>query len=136
MTIILHITPYQDWLAAQASGEYRAASLEHDGFIHCSTPGQVVPVANNLYHGQRNLVLLCIERGRVSAPVRDEDCYESGQLFPHIYGPLNRDAVVQVLPFPPDAEGNFSLPPALDEGRSSLHSEYPILEFDPSPKRP
>jgi uncharacterized protein (DUF952 family)/uridine phosphorylase len=132
MTIILHITPYEDWLAAQQGGEYRPASLDHEGFIHCSTPGQVVPVANNLYPAQRNLVLLCIERGRVSAPVRDEDCYETGQLFPHIYGPLNRDAVVQVLPLPPDEDGTFSLPPALGGEPPAPRWDYPILEFDPT----
>ena len=132
MTIILHITRIQEWLAGRESGEYRPASLERDGFIHCSTPAQVVPVANNLFHGQRDLVLLCIERGRVRAPVRDEDCYESGQLFPHIYGPLYRDAVVQVLPFPPDASGRFSLPPVLTDERGPLRWDYPILEFDPS----
>lgn len=132
MTIILHITRYLEWLAEQESGEYRTASLEREGFIHCSTPEQVISVANTLYHGQRDLVLLGIERSRVRAPVRDEDCYESGQLFPHIYGPLNRDAVVQVLPFPPDAEGQFSLPPALAGEPALLRCDYPILEFDPS----
>ncbi len=132
MTIILHITRYPAWLAGRRSGEYRTETLAQEGFIHCSTPAQVVAVANSLYRGQRDLVLLCIERGRVRAPVRDEDCYESGQAFPHIYGPLNRDAVVQTLPFPPDAEGRFRLPPALAGEQAALQFDYPILEFDPS----
>jgi uncharacterized protein (DUF952 family)/uridine phosphorylase len=130
MTIILHITPYKAWIAGRESGEYRTESLAREGFIHCSTPSQVIPVANSRYHGERDLVLLCIERGRVRASIRDEDCYETGQRFPHIYGPLNRDAVIQVLPLPPDVDGNFSLPPALAGERPSLRCNYPILEFD------
>jgi uridine phosphorylase len=133
MSIILHITPYREWLAGAESGEYRTETLARDGFIHCSTVSQVVGVANTRYAGERNLVLLCIERERVAAPVIDEDCYETGQKFPHIYGPLNRDAVVQVLPFPPDVDGKFTLPPALGGERPTLRCEFPILEYDPSP---
>jgi uridine phosphorylase len=133
MTIILHITAYREWLAGAESGEYRTETLAREGFIHCSTVTQVVGVANSRFHGERDLVLLCIERERVRAPVIDEDCYETGQKFPHIYGALNRDAVVQVLPFPPDVDGNFSLPPVLAGERPSLRCEFPILEFDPSP---
>lgn len=133
MSTIVHITSYRDWLAGKESGEYRTESLEREGFIHCSTLAQVVGVANSRFHGERGLVLVCIERGQVAAPIRDEDCYETGQQFPHIYGPLNRDAVVQVLPFPPDVDGYFSLPPALAGARPALRGEFPILEFDPSP---
>lgn len=133
MSIIVHITPYSAWLADAESGEYRTPSLQREGFIHCSRVSQVIGVANSQFRGQRDLVLLCIERGRVAAPIIDEDCYETGQRFPHIYGPLNRDAVVQVLPFPPDVDGTFSLPPALAGERPALRCDFPILEFDPSP---
>jgi uridine phosphorylase len=133
MSIIVHITPYSAWLADAESGEYRTASLAREGFIHCSRVSQVVGVANSQFHGERDLVLLCIERERVNASIVDEDCYETGQRFPHIYGPLNRDAVMQVLPFPPDVDGNFYLPPALAGERPALRCDFPILEYDPSP---
>jgi uncharacterized protein (DUF952 family) len=113
MTPLLHITTRDAWLAAQDAGLYRANSLETEGFIHCSLPQQVVAVADGYYPGREGLVLLVIDPERLDAPVRFEDCYETGQDFPHIYGPLNLDAVIDVLPFPPGPDGTFALPDAL-----------------------
>ncbi len=109
--MILHITTRAAWETAVANGQYAAESLDSEGFIHCSTPAQVLGPANALYHGQRGLVLLCINSERVQAPIVYEDCYETGQLFPHVYGPLNLEAVTAVLEFPPNLDGSFSLPP-------------------------
>lgn len=132
MELILHITTFGAWARAQASGRYRAPSLEEEGFIHCSTPAQVVEVANGVYRGERELILLAIDAGALTAPLRYEDCYETGQAFPHVYGPINTDAVVRVLSFAPDDDGAYSLPAAL-AGRAELRSDYPILEYDPAP---
>jgi len=134
MTLVLHIIPYQHWVRAQEQGAYEPPSLKDEGFIHCSTPAQVVGVANALYHGQRDLVLLCIDADHVQAAIKYEDCYETGQEFPHIYGPLNLDAVVQVIPFAPEKDGNFQLPATLDEEKAVLRCDYPILEYDPARK--
>ena len=130
MKLILHITTFSAWVEAQKSGRYRTPSLEEEGFIHCSTSEQVVAVANSLYRGERELMLLAIDAEAVDADVRYEDCYDTGQAFPHIYGSLNTDAVVHVVSFEPNADGTFSLPPALTGG--ALRYDYPILEFDPS----
>lgn len=132
MELILHITTFSAWAQARNTGNYRAPSLQDEGFIHCSTPAQVVDVANNLYRGERELILLTIDAGALTAPVRYEDCYESGQQFPHVYGPINTDAVVRVLSFEPQDDGTFSLPSAL-AGSATVHCDYPILEYDPSP---
>ena len=94
--IILHITSRREWDAAQAVGEYRGDTLDSDGFIHCSTRQQVMEVANAHFRGQRDLVLLCIVEDKVQVEIRYEDLYDAGQEFPHIYGPLNLDAVVAV----------------------------------------
>ena len=69
--------------------------------------------ANEMFHGKHGLVLLVIDSAKVQADMVYEDCYASGQEFPHIYGPLNVDAVVSVVDFPPDDDGSFSLPPQL-----------------------
>ena len=61
--------------------------------------------------GRRDLVLLVIDPARLAAELVYEDCYEVGQAFPHIYGPLNLNAVVSVVPFPPLPDGTFALPP-------------------------
>jgi len=95
---LYHITDHQNWNAAQDTGAYRADSLESEGFIHCSTQDQVVRVANALYRGQANLLLLVIDPDRVQPEIRYEDSHGSGELFPHIYGPLNLDAVSVTVP--------------------------------------
>lgn len=112
---ILHITKRIIWQEACASGVYQTPSLKSDGFIHCSTVEQVLGPANELYHGQQDLVLLVISPQKLAARVVYEDCYDSGQAFPHIYGPLNVDAVEKVVDFPAADDGSFSLPPELDE---------------------
>jgi uncharacterized protein (DUF952 family)/uridine phosphorylase len=125
MQLIYHITTFTSWGKARKAGRYTASSLVDEGFIHCSTAGQVVSVANELYAGQSDLVLLVIDERRVRPEVRYEDCYATGQLFPHIYGPLNLAAVVGVLPFPAGKDGRFQPPPLL----SVL--EVPLLAHDP-----
>ncbi len=119
---ILHITSRSEWLAAQASGQYVAPSLASEGFIHCSQLHQVLPVAEKFYGGQAGLVLLVIDPARLASVLKWEAPAEGGpppgvaegDPFPHIYGPINPDAVVQVLDFKADGNGRFSLPPALD----------------------
>jgi uncharacterized protein (DUF952 family) len=108
--VIIHITTDIEWEAAVPSGSYCADSLETEGFIHCSTPEQIVGVANERFHGRADLVILCIDPARLDAPLVYEDCYESGQEFPHVYGPLNLNAVVAIADFPSGADGNFTLP--------------------------
>jgi len=108
MDTLLHICARTDWQAALAQGEYRAESLAAEGFTHCSTPAQVAATANRFYHGRRGLVLLTIDRGRVQAEVRWEPA--DGSLFPHVYGTLPLDAVVDVRDFAPGADGTFSWP--------------------------
>ena len=108
---IAHITTQPDWRAAQTQGEYRAASLETQGFIHCSTPEQVLRVANAFYRDASNLVLLWIAPERVQAEIKweppDMSDPHAGELFPHIYGPLNVDAVTGASDFSPWADGSF-----------------------------
>ena len=111
MRLILHITSKTAWQSAQQAGEYAAPSLATEGFIHCSTPEQVVAVAERFYAGQRGLVLLVLDSKRIQAEVR----YEAGtdkpdELFPHVYGTINLDAVTRVLDFEPDAAGRWTLP--------------------------
>jgi len=110
MDTILHITRRVDWETAVITPPYRSDSLATEGFIHCSTLAQVLEPANEFYRGQTGLILLVIDYSKVKSTIIYEDCYETGQQFPHIYGPLNVDAVVQVVDFPPNDDGSFSLP--------------------------
>lgn len=107
--LILHITTRRAWEDALRRGEYRTPSLQDQGFIHCSSPRQVVRVANTLFRGREGLVLLCIDPGRLQAQVRWE-ALGTQELFPHLYGPLNLEAVVRVVDFPAGEDGLFRLP--------------------------
>ena len=111
MKLILHITSKQDWDTAQRNGFYTAPSLASEGFIHCSTPEQVVAVAERFYAGATGLVLLILDPARIRSEVR----YEPGtdkpdELFPHIYGTINLDAVTRVTDFASDSTGKWILP--------------------------
>ncbi|MDF2387096.1 DUF952 domain-containing protein [Nostoc ellipsosporum NOK] len=109
MNTILHITQRQQWEEAKLIGSYRADSLETEGFIHCSKSAQIVKVANRFFFNQKSLVLLFIDSQKVQAEIRYEEA-EIGELFPHIYGELNVDAVYQVVNFESGEDGFFELP--------------------------
>lgn len=113
MPLILHITDRSTWQAAQSTGVYRHASLDTEGFIHCSMPQQLVWVANTLFLGQRGLILICIESDRLQSELRYDTVGE--QHFPHIYGEINLDAIRQILEFEPNANGEFELPIELSQ---------------------
>ncbi len=118
--MIYHITTRDAWEAAQESGEYTAPSLATEGFIHLSKADQVLAVANAVYRGQRNLLLLCVDEGKLSADLKweapaqpehgDPVPVSAGDSFPHLYGALNLDAVTRTLDFPAKADGTFDLP--------------------------
>lgn len=112
MSKIWHITERQQWEQAKLTQVYRSDSLESEGFIHCSTPQQVIKVANTLFSGQRGLVLLGIDSEKVAADIRYEEV-DGTECFPHIYGHLNTEAVIEVLDFEPGVDGGFELPKPL-----------------------
>ena len=109
MTRISHITCLTEWEAQTDDPTFRAASLEPDGFIHASYANQIVDTANLIFSGRKDLVILVIEAALLTSPLKVEDTYGHGS-FPHIYGPIDTDAIVDVLAFPPLADGSFELP--------------------------
>lgn len=117
--MLYHITTLAAW---GQSDPYVTDSLASEGFLHFSTAAQVAWVANDRFGGRRDLWLLVIDPARLTAPLVFEDCYRTGQQFPHLYGPLERSAVIALLPFPSAHDGNFVLP--AEVGRF----EAPLLE--------
>lgn len=108
---LLHICPRDEWLRARATGAVTPPSLEDMGFVHLSTPDQVHLPANRLFHGRTDLVLLHIDPSRLAADVRFEPGVPEdpeSMRFPHLYGPLPVDAVVEVVDFRPGDDGRFS----------------------------
>ena len=116
--MLLHITTMPAWQAARIAGDYRSESLSTEGFIHTSTPQQVAGVANARFVGRGDLILLCIDAEKVRAPIRYEPA--DGDLYPHIYGPLNIDAVTQVVEWMPAPDGTFRLPSSLGHGADGI----------------
>jgi uncharacterized protein (DUF952 family) len=112
---IFHLTARADWSAAQAGGEYSADSLAGQGFIHCSRLDQILRVADTFYTGQGGLVLLEIDPARLTSELRwDPGADLATELFPHVYGPINLNAVLQVIDFEPGPDGKFHLPQSLE----------------------
>lgn len=109
LPMLLHIAHGDEWARAQVDGVYRADSLRDQGFIHCSYPHQIIRVADRVYRGQRGLVLLHIDPVRLDSMVVEEDG-GGGELYPHVYGPINLDAVVKVERLEPGDDGSFTLP--------------------------
>lgn len=109
MKTIFHITTRQDWENAKITEIYRADSLETEGFIHCSTSAQVVRTANLWFKNQTDLLLLFIDVDKVESEIR-YDVVAENQIFPHIYGALNTNAVFKVIEFEPTENGIFELP--------------------------
>lgn len=107
-SIIYHITSTEAWQQAQKQGEYKAISLETEGFIHCSTQEQVIKIANAFYQGQSDLIVLCINLDKLTTSVQwekpahintdNQPVVTSQEKFPHIYGAINLEAVTKIIP--------------------------------------
>lgn len=116
--MIFHITSCAEWSEAQTRGEYIAPSLATEGFIHCSTENQVLHVANAFYRGKNDLVLLVLNEATLKPELKWEPPagvpapgISESDSFPHIFGPINLNAVASVVDFVPDSvSGTFTLP--------------------------
>jgi uncharacterized protein (DUF952 family) len=106
MKFIYHITSNAAWEQAQKTGSYRGDTLETEGFIHCSDRHQFLKVANARFRGRTDLVLLTIDSETVKASLKYE-AGEVGELFPHVYSPLEITAVVRAVPLCAAANGSF-----------------------------
>ena len=115
MSLIYHIASNADWKEARRVGEYttstRGRSLAEQGFIHASTARQVDPVANMIYTGLNDLLVLVIDPNRVTSKIKYESVEGWDEPFPHIYGPLNPDAVIEVRPLDVADDGRFTFVP-------------------------
>ena len=94
--LLYRIEPRSSWTEALSNGIFHG-ELETDGFIHLSTQNQVLKVADALYAGQTDLLLLELDTLETTSRLEFEDLYEVGELFPHLYGPLPTGAVTRTL---------------------------------------
>jgi hypothetical protein len=79
-------------------------------------------VANALFRDRSDLVLLAIDTLRVMSPIKYEGT--TTEIYPHIYGPINVDAIIAVYSLLPDERGRFHLP----EGIITYMEQQPTAE--------
>ena len=114
MELIFHLALDAHWSEAIESGRSYARStlgksLADEGFIHCSLASQVGTIADLVYRGRRDLILLVIDPSLVSVEIRLENTEDGDDLFPHVYGELSLPAVVRAETVPPKDDGTFDL---------------------------
>jgi hypothetical protein len=118
MSMILHLVSAAEFHGQLAREPYRPAGFDQDGFIHCTQePDVLLHIANAFFReAPGDFLVLVIDSTRVTAPVRfeppvppppDPNAPLARHLFPHIYGPLNRDAIVAVRRAQRAADGTF-----------------------------
>lgn len=108
--IFYHIATKSDWEKALERQEYIVPSLEEEGFIHASYWEQLEATAGRYYKGQSDLLILQIDASKLKASLKVEYAPSINQDFPHIYGPLNLNAVIATAPFSVSEDGSAALP--------------------------
>jgi glutathione S-transferase len=114
--LVYHLALREEWEEAVTSGaDYRrstlGASLDEVGFIHCSFAGQVQRIADLVYRGRTDVLLLVIDPALAGVEVRVENLEGGEDEFPHLYGPLPIDAVVRVEPIGVGRDGKLDVGP-------------------------
>ena len=110
MATIYKICPANLWREAVASGVFRGSAVDlADGFIHFSTAAQAAETAAKYFAGQSDLVLVAFDDLTFGVPVRYEPS-RGGQLFPHLYGPLDPTRALWVKPLSLRADGGHVFP--------------------------
>lgn len=97
MPIIYHVTTAGNWNNAEQQGYYTAPSLADEGFIHCSQDHQVAAVLERYFEGQTGLVKLVIDTDKLSSKFVFDWSPSTADTFPHVYGAINLDAVIEVV---------------------------------------
>lgn len=95
MSLIYHIVSAADWAKQESQPSYEAASLPTEGFIHLSTKEQVAGTLSRYYQHVPDLLLLYVDTDKLTSNLHYE-LATNQESFPHLYGPLNKEAVVQI----------------------------------------
>lgn len=98
MPIIYHVTTASEWKEAKITGQYVSTSLKNEGYIHCSLPEQIPGVLERYFSGKKDLVKLVIDTDKLTSQYIYDWSTSVADTFPHVYGPINIDAVIDVLP--------------------------------------
>jgi uncharacterized protein (DUF952 family) len=97
--MIYHVLKADEWEYARKQKDYTPATFDQDGFIHLCKADQFEAVVSRYFLGQGDLATLCLAPEALNAPLRYENLLGGDELYPHLYGPLNLDAVMNVIYF-------------------------------------
>jgi len=95
---IFHITEQSTWQEAKNNSFYEGDTLSIDGFIHCCLFEQIEDVLLNWFKGKQDVVILEIDPDILLSPIKYENLEGGLEMFPHVYGPINLDAVISEKP--------------------------------------
>lgn len=98
MALIYHITTAKEWAEAQKKGHYASSNLKEEGFIHCSMEDQVQDIRERFYQGISDLILLKVDTDKLTSQLIYEWSPSVQNTFPHVYGVINLDAVIEATP--------------------------------------
>lgn len=93
--MILHVAEQSEWHNQESDAFYQPARFADEGFIHCCTQIQLAGVLQRYYVNRKDLILLTLDEGRLSARLQYDQA-PNGELFPHVYGPINKSAIVSL----------------------------------------
>jgi len=98
--MIYHITTTSRWTELASHTDFSPEAYAHEKFIHCCEYHQLQGVLERYFKGASSLLLLCLDETKLKAPVRYEPATNQ-ELFAHVYGTINKDAIVEIRPIQP-----------------------------------
>lgn len=110
MSQIYHLAPAERWHAWPQNEPYLPDDYEREGFIHCTQGDELMlQVANRFYRATPgDFVLLVIDTDQLISPLKwEQPADDLAPLFPHIYGQIDREAIVGVREVIRDTTGDF-----------------------------
>jgi uncharacterized protein (DUF952 family) len=90
--LIYHIALPDVWNSLDNDADYTADSLEMEGFIHCSYGHQLDAVLKRYYANAKEVIILTVDTDKLTSPLAEEPS-TNNEIYPHIYGPINRDCI-------------------------------------------
>lgn len=106
--LIFHLVTKEEWNNHKKNSLYHPETIDEQGFIHCSSGNQIEKTANRLFKNQK-LILLVINASLVDAEIKYKKDDETGEEFPHLYGPLKKGSVIDKIEIAPEKDGTYNI---------------------------
>lgn len=107
--LLFHITTKDNWKEYKTNGNYEPKTLESEGFIKCSSGNQLEDTANRIFSDKDEILLLVIDVSLVREDIKYEEDEDTGKKYPHIYGPLSTNAIIDKIAIQAEENGTFNI---------------------------